>query len=185
MNIINKESDEVLQREAKKLEDKLQIHTLTNDNAKVVKTNGGFVSLEYDGEKYDRVNFYCAFPLTDPENFISVRENTEEAREIGIIESLSDFPQEIVGILKEQMNMRYFMPKIKSINSVKQEYGFAYWSVGTDRGECRFTLSMHGGAIAQLSETRLILTDIDGNRFEVPDTTQLTPTELKKIDLYL
>ena len=36
-----------------------------------------------------------------------------------------------------------------------------------------------------LSETRLILVDLDGNRFEVPDTGKLTAGELKKLDLYI
>lgn len=181
----DQDSAEVLEREAKKLEDKLTIRELNSKNALFGKTSGGFISLEFDGEKYDRVNLYRVFPLTDPDNFISVRENNEEAREIGIITSLADFSADIADMLREQLNMRYFMPEILSIGTIKQEYGFSYWKVKTDKGECRFTLSMHGGAIAHLSETRMILTDIDGNRFEIPDTEKLSITDLKKLDMFL
>ena len=54
----------------------------------------------------------------------------------------------------------------------------------TDKGACRFTASSHN-AVAKLSETRLIIQDIHGNRYEIEDVYKLTPKEIKKIDLYI
>ena len=55
----------------------------------------------------------------------------------------------------------------------------------TDRGECRFAIHMGGSDVVHLSETRILITDIDENRFEIPDVTALTPGERKKLDLFL
>jgi hypothetical protein len=44
---------------------------------------------------------------------------------------------------------------------------------------------MGGDSVINLSDTRLLITDLDGNRFEIPDITRLTPAELKKLDLFL
>jgi hypothetical protein len=41
-------------------------------------------------------------------------------------------------MLREQLELRYFNPKITRIKHVREEYGYAYWDVGTDRGDCRF-----------------------------------------------
>ena len=75
------------------------------------------------------------------------------------------------------------MPKIQRIFEIKEQYGYSYWYVDTDKGECRFTVDQNG--VAKLSSTRLILSDVDGNRFELPDVTKLSPKELRMVDLYM
>ena len=39
------------------------------------KTEGGFISLTINEKEYERVNFYRAFPLSKPDEYISVRDN--------------------------------------------------------------------------------------------------------------
>ena len=48
-----------------------------------------------------------------------------------------------------------------------------------------FAIHMGGSDVVHLSETRILITDIDENRFEIPDVTALTPGERKKLDLFL
>ena len=55
----------------------------------------------------------------------------------------------------------------------------------TDHGRCKFTFRGGSDAVTRLSETRLIFTDIDSNRFEVPDLLKLSKRDQKKLDLYL
>lgn len=166
-------------------EDILQLKYITKDNAKFRRTPGGFVSLEFEGKFYSRVTVYRAFPFTDPDSFISVRQPDEKAEEIGIIRSLNDLDKETTEIIREQLNIRYFTPEIKKIIDIKDEYGYAYFDVLTDRGACRFTIRMNSSAVIRLTETRILIVDIDGNRFEIPDITKLSATELKKLDLFI
>ena len=44
---------------------------------------------------------------------------------------------------------------------------------------------MGGSSIIHLSDTRILISDIDENRFEIPDVDQLTAGERKKLDLFL
>lgn len=67
----------------------------------------------------------------------------------------------------------------------KDEYGYAYWHVQTDFGSCRFTTHMGGDAVVSLGEARYQITDIDGNRYELPDLYALTVMERKKLDLFI
>ncbi len=167
-------------------EDLLEIRYINKDNAKFAKTAGGFVSLEYQGDFYERVGVYRTFPFTDPNRYISIREPDDKAREIGIIKDLyTDISEEEVKILNEQMDLRYFTPVIEKIVDIKEEYGYAYFDVVTNYGPSKYTIHMSSGSVVQLSETRILITDLDGNRYEIPDTSKLTPGELKKLDLFL
>ena len=166
-------------------EDLLELRHITKDNAVFKRTKGGFVSLEYAQKKYERVLVYRTFPMSEPENYISIREADEKAREIGMIEHLSELDEDTQDMLREQLKLRYFKPQIIKINDVKDEYGFAYFNVQTDFGPCRFTIQMGGDSVVSLTDTRIIITDLDGNKFEIPDLDKLSTSERKKLDLFI
>ncbi len=199
--------EEALKKESAEL---LEMRPLTKENAVFSRTEGGFLALKVklaagndhddgkeeagqpDGEteadncrEYDRVNVYLTFPLTNPEEFISIREADEKAKEIGIIEQLSSLDKDQQEMIREQVRLRYFMPVITKLLDVKEEYGHAYWSVVTTYGSVRNTTQMRGAAVISLSDSRLLVTDIDGNRYEIPDFYQLSVAERKKLDLFI
>ena len=174
--------EEALKRESEEL---LEMRFLTKNNAKFSRTDGGFVALKFGEKEYSRVGVYLTFPLTMPEEYISIREADEKAKEIGIIEKLSQLDKEQQDMIREQIKLRYFMPTITKVLDIKDEYGYAYWNVTTTFGACRFTTRMSGDAVILLGESRLMVTDIDGNRYEIPDFYQLSITERKKLDLFI
>ena len=165
--------------------DLLELRYLTKENAKFERTPGGFVKLTYKDKTYDRVGVYRTFPVTQPEEFISIREANEKAREIGVVEKLSDLDPETAKMLKEQLDLRYFTPEITRIFDIKTEYGYGYFHVMTTYGECRFTIHNGGSSVVSLTDTRIVINDLDGNRFEVPDIMKLTVAERKKLDLFI
>lgn len=169
----------------KETEEMLKINVLSDKNAVFTRTKGGFVSLKTGDETYGRVNVVRMFPFTDPDHFISIRTTGEHSKEIGFIEDLNELNAATREMLDEQLEIRYFTPIITKIISVKDEYGYAYFDVITDRGECKFAIRMGGNDVVHLNETRILITDLDENRFEIPDITKLTPHERKKLDLFL
>lgn len=174
--------EEALKKES---EEVLQMRLITADNAVFTRTEGGFLALQFGGKQYDRVGVYLTFPLSNPEEFISIREADEKAKEIGMIRSLKEMPGEVQDMIGEQVRLRYFMPVIRKVMEVKDEYGYAYWHVQTDFGSCRFTTHMGGDAVVALGEARYQITDIDGNRYELPDLYALSVMERKKLDLFI
>lgn len=174
--------EEALKKES---EEVLEMRFLNNENAVFTRTEGGFLSLKTGEKEYERVGVYLTFPLTNPEEFISVREADEKAKEIGLIRTLTDLKAEEQEMIREQVRLRYFMPVIRKVMDVKDEYGYAYWHVMTDFGVCRFTTHMGGDAVVNLSDARYQITDIDGNRYEIPDLYGLTVMERKKLDLFI
>lgn len=174
--------EEALKRES---EEVLQMRFLTSENAVFTRTEGGFLALKTGEKEYERVGVYLTFPLTNPDEFISIREADEKAKEIGMIQSINDLGKDEQEMIREQVRLRYFMPVIRKVMDVKDEYGYAYWHVVTDYGACRFTTHMGGDAVVNLGEARYQVTDIDGNRYEIPDFYALTVLERKKLDLFI
>lgn len=174
--------EEALKRESEEL---LEMRFLTKENAKFARTDGGFVSLKFGEKEYSRVGVYLTFPLTEPEEYISIREADEKAKEIGLIEKLSQLDKDQQEMIREQIKLRYFMPTITKVLDIKDEYGYAYWNVTTSFGACRFTTRMSGDAVVNLGESRMLVTDIDGNRYEIPDFYRLSVAERKKLDLFI
>jgi len=177
---------DILEQEKLAVEDIISIKRITDENAAFTRTAGGFLSLTYGDKTYPRVAVHRCFPFSEPEKFISIREPEGDGKEIGLIEDLAALSKENRELLEEQMNLRYFTPIIQKIHEIKEEYGYAYWEVTTDRGRCRFTIRQGGGAsVIPIGKNRYMIADIDGNRFEIPDLYQLTPKEIRKLDLFI
>lgn len=174
-----------LEQMEKETQEMLRIRILDQQNSTFTRTPGGFVSLKVEDEEYARVQVVRMFPFTDPNHFISIRTTEEHSKEIGIIEDMATLSKDTQEMLLEQLALRYFTPIITKVISVKDEYGFAYFDVVTDRGECKFTIHMGGSDVVHLTDTRIIISDLDENRFEIPDLMKLSADERKKLDLFL
>lgn len=169
--------------EDKGLAEYADIVYITADETVFHRTEGGILALSFRGKEYDRVNVNRAFPFSLGDEFLSVRDS--EGKEIGIIRSLVEFSDDTKKIIKEELEWVYYSPKIEKILSVKEEFGYSYWNVETDRGVKRFTVRGTNECVIPVTETRLLIVDMDGNRFEISDIRDLDPKSFKMIDSLL
>jgi hypothetical protein len=154
---------------------------LNEENAAFYQKNG-FLYIKHN-DKDERAFLCRQFPFDFLWEFISVM--NEEQQEIGIIRRLDDFTGEGRALLEQELNRRYYAPVIEEIMQIKERYGFSYWHVKTKDGEVRFTLHDTYRSIIKAGEKRVIMLDVDGNRFQIPDVTALNRKSYKKIELYL
>lgn len=182
---MKEKEDFALSQMEQETDEMLRIRYLNKDNAKFERTGTGFLSLKVGEEVYDRVQVVRMFPFMHKDELLSIRTCDERSKEIGIIEKYSDVTKETEEMLKEQLTIRYFTPVITKVINIKDEFGYAYWNVETDHGPCKFTIQMGGNAVVHLSDTRILIMDIDENRFEIPDIMALTNKERRKLDLFL
>ena len=137
-----------------------------------------------DGKRdYGRVILHRAFPFDRPNEIISVQQ--EDGFEIGIIKNINDFDDETIKILNRSLDDKYYIPEIKKILSAKDRFGFVYFKCETDGGLCDFVVRNPFGSIIRLSETRIIIIDIDGNRYSVKNTNALDRKSYRKIELFI
>ncbi len=161
------------------------IRKLTTENSKIVP-EGDFpvlFLLEENGERrLGPIEVKRAFPFEKPEEFIVLTDS--EGKDQGFIRALSERREEEQILLRKELARRYFMPQIKKIFKITDRFNFSYWKTDTDKGTLEFSVRDTNRSIVHLGK-RLIITDADGNRYEIPDIDKLQSTDRKKIEIYL
>ena len=124
-----------------------------------------------DEKSYPTVKPVWSAPLSHPNKYLALLDGKGDA--ITMITDPKELSEGSLKAVQEELYKRYMTAFVTKIQEAKVEYGATYWSVDTDRGHRDFvTQSLQENAI-WLSETHLLLLDVDGNRFEIVDTTKL------------
>lgn len=148
----------------------------------------GFLALSFkkDGEtvEHNRVFLHRDFPFEKLWEYISVLDG--DSKEIGIIIDIADFDDETSALLRTELERKYYCPVVKSIESLKERYGFSYWNVITaeDR-KISFTMQDTFRNIIRVGQDKCLLLDVDGNRFIIESVAALDRKSHKKIEIYL
>ena len=132
----------------------------------------GVTRLAHDEDRCRlKVSAARAFPVSDPDRYIGFLDG--EGKDIGIVADPSRMDAESRAILVEEMELRYFVPAVQKVLSVKEEFGSVYWDVETSRGRKEIVVRNLKDSTLELPGGRVIITDVDGNRFEFPDIAKL------------
>ena len=158
----------------------MEIHYLTPQNAVFAETEGKLLSVRVGDETHVPVYLHCSFPHSNKTSYISVR--TDEKHEIGMIRALDDFPPATAELLERHIRLRYFAPVITKVYDIKEEFGYSFWDAETNAGRCRFTVG-RGGNVKLVSANRLLITDVDGNRFIIENIEQLSEREYRMVEM--
>ncbi len=125
------------------------------------------------------VRLYQAAPLSQPKHFLAFQDGKGE--EIALVPHLSDLTTEAQPVAEAELARRYLTAKIESVSGVKTEFGATYWNVVTSRGERDFVMQSLTESCIWLSDTHILLIDVDGNRFEIPDRTLLDAASRERL----
>lgn len=167
---------------------------LTPDNAWFSLSTGGLVSLkiinaEGNEEFFERVVIRRSFPITAPNEFLSVREPDTRIKgrgsEIGMIRHLNSFDKATVDLINAELDIRYFTPEIKKITSAKEKFGYNYWEAETSAGSVSIVLNNPFSNIRLLQDGRIYISDMDGNCFIIPDPKKLDRQSYKYLEIYI
>ena len=122
-------------------------------------------------------------PLSNPDGYISLA--ADEDTEIGILVNPSALPPESQQILQEELDKRYFTPTIRKVYRVKEQFGIHEWEVETERGRITFSVRGLNQNIKQVPPARLFVTDVRGNRYDIPDYRKLDAQSYQQIQRHL
>ena len=132
---------------------------------------------------YPKVSVYQASPLRRPGRYLSFLDGASE--EIVLVDSLDDLSPETRAVAEEALRRRYLTSRIERITGIRQEFGVSYWDVATDRGPRDFVVQSLSEACQWLSDRQVLLVDVDGNRFSIPDRFALDPESQRQLDAVL
>jgi len=136
-----------------------------------------------DDRSYTRVKLVRAAPLTYPRQYVSVLDERDE--EIFMVERLDDLEPAQRAVVEEELDRRYLTSIIEAVESVRNEFGTSYWEVRTQRGHRQFVVQNAAENARWLDDYRLLLVDVDGNRFEVPRLNRLDKRSIAFIEQVL
>jgi ABC-type glutathione transport system ATPase component len=126
----------------------------------------GTLRLRLENKSYDNIQLARVAPLSDPEHYVSFLNDRGE--EICMIRDPADLDETSRQILREELARRYMTASVERIYSVHSELSISYFDVQTNRGRREFVVQNIHESTRWLGEGRLLLIDVDGNRFEIP-----------------
>ena len=136
-----------------------------------------------DSYSYPAVKLYQSAPLSAPGRYLSLLNGKGE--EITLIGALEDLPPETRAVAVEDLARRYLTARIERIADIRTEFGVTYWNVVTDRGARDFVIQNLSESCIWISERHLLLIDVDGNRFEIPDRRSLDLPSREQLEAVL
>jgi hypothetical protein len=167
---------------------------LTPENCRFYRSEGGLISMELmlpdkEAEQFERIVVLRSFPISNPDEYISIREPSTRRRgngaEIGLIRDMRHFDEATVKLLNEELDRRYFTPELLKIYSLKEKFGYLYCEAETSAGRITFVLNNPYSNFRTLEDHRVLISDIDGNAFMIKDPENFDKASLKKIEIYL
>jgi len=124
-----------------------------------------------DDRSYVTVKPVWAAPLSRPDKYLALLNGKGD--EIGLIEDPGTLDSASRAAVEEELHRRYLTSTIHVVQNAKTEFGATYWHVITDRGERDFVTQSLQENAQWLSPTHILLIDVDGNRFEIPNVEAL------------
>ncbi len=145
--------------------------------------------LRYRGEDLGRVSIIRMFPFKHEEEYIVIRQENysihDKESEIGILRAVNELPENQANLVREELEKRYFIPDIISVSDVKEEFGSATWKTTTTAGEREFTMTDLGTNVRGLGNNRVMLVDVYGNRYYIPDITKADDKTQKVLEIWI
>jgi len=140
-----------------------------------------------DGSLYRGVFAVAAFPVTQPNKYISLFAYDEKDREfeIGMIEDIEQLPEESKKLIIEALKRQYFSFEILAINSIKFAYGLLFFDVETDKGPKQFSMRWETRYAYDFGGKGKILIDIFEDRYVIRDISKLSRMEQELFTRYI
>ena len=143
----------------------------------------GTLTLACSGRQLKNVRVRLGRPLLDPKSFASVL--SEKGAEVGLITHLERLTPATWNILEAHVLRHDLTTEILKVRSLAHQYGSAYWDVETQKGRRQFVIRGTTEYVRYLDDDRLLITDVQGNRFEIPSLAGLDKRSRQLIELIL
>ncbi|NLW50489.1 MAG: DUF1854 domain-containing protein [Candidatus Brocadiaceae bacterium] len=124
-----------------------------------------------DGREYENVRPRRTFPLSGKADYVSFMD--ENDKEVLLLAHPQNLDRESRRALEAALKRVYYVATILRVDAVSEKMGVSHWEVKTDRGYAMFEVVDRNRHIRRLPGDRVMIVDADGNRFEIPNVTEL------------
>ena len=128
---------------------------------------GKNVILTINGRHHEIGRIASAFPLSAAVEAVVFFDVVGE--EIGVMKHVDALDAHSRRLLQLEMEQAYFMPRIEALLALEEALSVETWTVATDKGERSFEVRDPRNNVRTMGKSRVIIKDVDGNRYEVPN----------------
>lgn len=164
-------------------DNKLSIAFLESDKCRFSFNQNGFLVLYINGKNKGRVKLIRSYPYSLTDEYICVHDI--EDNEIGIIRDLKELDKESLDSANKELQNRYYCPAITSVKSIKERMGHFYFDVIIDGKDKSFTVRDLTRNLRSANENTLLIFDVDGNRYVIPDQEKIEQKSRRLLEPYL
>lgn len=162
-----------------------EIRTVEGSALRATRPEGAIrLRLEIEGEFcIPNARVRRAFPLSKPTAFLSLQ--GADGKEIAMLRDLDGVEADSRRLIDEELDRRYFTPRIERIESLRLEGGMWRFNVETQRGAVEFYVRNWRDSAVEIAPGRWQIMSVDGGRFEIPQIGSLDPASLRLLDQLL
>ena len=124
-------------------------------------------TLSIAGDLFFNVRIRQAFPLSLESRYITFFDQDDEY--LGLVADPEACDEDTSRIIRDEIEWRYFRPRITRVVEMEGRGGTSLFSVETDRGDVKIPMRDLREGMMELSPGRILITDEHGNRYEIPD----------------
>lgn len=128
-------------------------------------------TLSIAGDLFFNVKIRQAFPLSLESRYITFFDQEDEY--LGLVADPAACDEGTYRIIRDEIEWRYFRPRITRFVEMEGRGGTSVFSVETDRGAVKIPMRDLREGMLELSPGRILITDEHGNRYEIPDLERL------------
>ena len=164
-------------------DNKLSITFLEPDKCSFSFNQNGFLVLSINGETKGRVKLIRSYPYSLTDEYICVHDIDDN--EIGIIRDLKELDKCSFDSASKELQSRYYCPTITSVKNIKERMGHFYFDVVIDGKDKSFTVRDLTRNLRSVNEKALLIFDMDGNRYIIPDQEKIEQKSRRLLEPYL
>jgi hypothetical protein len=138
------------------------------------------LQVKVNGRVFEAARVTSAFPLSARLQRVAFFD--PQGEEIGCLKNTAKLDASSLRLLRDELDKAYFMPKIEAIMEINDYLDIEYWRVRTNRGERSFEVRQPRRNIRSLGPHKMVIRDVDGNRYVIRDWRQL---ERKSLSLLM
>lgn len=148
----------------------------------------GYLTLEYRGNVYHKINPTRLIPFLSKDEFISMNYENEDKEliEVGVVRRLSDMEESQRKLISDYLEYKYHMPQITKIYSIRDNmHGAIFVKVDTDCGSSTICVTDWYQNFRLRDGCYLYVNDADGNKYYCPDVYKLDKKSIKVVENFM
>ncbi|MCX7014909.1 MAG: DUF1854 domain-containing protein [Candidatus Sumerlaeota bacterium] len=158
------------EREEEQADDSDLVRAIPAEQVRVWEDHLHMFHVRVDDQTFDDVRAVGLFPVSGMAGYVSFMDET--GKEVVLLKDPENLDETSREALEKALDRMYYVAQILRVLRITENHGISRWETLTDRGFAVFEV-LNRETIREPSPGRYLITDADGNRFEIRDVAEL------------